>query len=253
MVNSCLNWIQVERWYCSPGGLGALQAIGVKVYLQDPLTDKIFEPDCFFGRHFECLHSIEIPSPLLPGMTIEISCDVNNPFIGPNGAVYVNSFHLLSFLHSLCSRHFLDKKELLKRWKNFWKKGWSNLQHSFLKKLELIFEIAKVQVRQEELLGHFKQLLVLSWREVKKKHNLLEISERVLHRIWFYCWSDSIRKQTQILKSGIHWWRIIWCNIKRRQRFFLCDMKWSECDPFLFFLQFRFEWFKWPKNMVFLL
>eukprot|EP01114_Cavostelium_apophysatum_P023040 TRINITY_DN8555_c0_g1_i1.p1 TRINITY_DN8555_c0_g1~~TRINITY_DN8555_c0_g1_i1.p1 ORF type:complete len:400 (+),score=63.09 TRINITY_DN8555_c0_g1_i1:102-1301(+) len=68
------------------GGLGALQAMGVKLKVDD-----VVEPVAFCGQHLPQLIAIEVPHDLLPGLHIEISCDVTSPFVGPKGAVYTFS------------------------------------------------------------------------------------------------------------------------------------------------------------------
>lgn len=95
------------------GGLGALQALGLRIFIKDDINQP-YEPDVFYGSHLSQLHSIEYPSnPILEGASIEIACDVTSPFIGERGAVYVckksNSNELT--LH----RCFLVRKELVQK------------------------------------------------------------------------------------------------------------------------------------------
>jgi glycerate kinase len=50
------------------------------------------EPEIIFGRHLKYVEALEMPAEgLLPGATIEIASDVNNPFVGSHGAVAVFS------------------------------------------------------------------------------------------------------------------------------------------------------------------
>lgn len=85
----------------SDGGLGALQGLGAKILVKDLKTNEIIEPPCFFGFHLPNIHSIEIPPNFLPNISIEISCDVNNPFVGPSGSVYVCQNYISNFIKSL--------------------------------------------------------------------------------------------------------------------------------------------------------
>ncbi|GAM27266.1 hypothetical protein SAMD00019534_104410 [Acytostelium subglobosum LB1] len=69
------------------GGLGALNALGVKVTLNNGE-----QPDTIYGRHLEQLESVVIDNDLLErlkGVTFEFSTDVVSPFVGPKGAVNI--------------------------------------------------------------------------------------------------------------------------------------------------------------------
>lgn len=79
-------------------GLGALERLGVKMLVRDSITGEVEEPRTIYGRHLidlvdmeQCVNS-ELYSILNdPEVTIHIACDVQNPFIGPEGAVNVFS------------------------------------------------------------------------------------------------------------------------------------------------------------------
>lgn len=65
-------------------GLGALQALGLRVCLRDGRTPHIT------GKHLSQIERIEAV-PVLQGVDLRIACDVTNPFVGPQGAVAVFS------------------------------------------------------------------------------------------------------------------------------------------------------------------
>ena len=90
------------------GGLGALHALGLRVRCTDVDYCMNSEPGIIFGRHLSSLETVSWPKGhpannyavsgmtlpsslryLLPDLVVEVACDVNNPFIGPNGATAV--------------------------------------------------------------------------------------------------------------------------------------------------------------------
>jgi glycerate kinase len=78
----------------SDGGLGALQALGVRLFCKDENSNQVFEPEIFYGKHLPMLVDLdatEFLSIMPTSLELELACDVNNPFIGPNGAVHVFS------------------------------------------------------------------------------------------------------------------------------------------------------------------
>ena len=73
----------------SVAGLGALHALGLRVTVRNEHTGALEQPPVIYGRHLSAIVSLELTQPLLPGASIDVACDVNNPFIGPMGAVAV--------------------------------------------------------------------------------------------------------------------------------------------------------------------
>jgi len=73
------------------GGLGALQALGLKITCKR--DGKLYEPKIFMGEDLVYIDSIEMPKKgmkkLIPDLTIDVACDVQNPLIGELGAVNV--------------------------------------------------------------------------------------------------------------------------------------------------------------------
>ncbi len=70
-------------------GIGALHALGVKLY---DAAGKEFKPKDakVTGGDIKDIEDLEYGvSPVLPGLKLHLVCDVNNPLLGPNGAVYV--------------------------------------------------------------------------------------------------------------------------------------------------------------------
>lgn len=50
------------------GGLGALQALGLTIKIKDVNNENnVYEPEVFYGKHLDLLHSISALSPLIPG------------------------------------------------------------------------------------------------------------------------------------------------------------------------------------------
>ena len=78
----------------SDGGLGLLQALGVRLWCLNEQTNERFEPDVFYGRHLPMLvdfDASEMIQSLPDDIRMELACDVTNPFLGPLGAVHVFS------------------------------------------------------------------------------------------------------------------------------------------------------------------
>eukprot|EP00727_Mastigamoeba_balamuthi_P006620 m51a1_g2579 hypothetical protein (412) ;mRNA; f:391376-393105 len=66
-------------------GVGALQAMGVRVRMREGGP----EPEFVTGEMLSDIEALEVPpGGLLPDLTIEISCDVRSPLVGPSGATY---------------------------------------------------------------------------------------------------------------------------------------------------------------------
>eukprot|EP01119_Soliformovum_irregulare_P022764 TRINITY_DN7842_c0_g1_i2.p1 TRINITY_DN7842_c0_g1~~TRINITY_DN7842_c0_g1_i2.p1 ORF type:complete len:385 (+),score=78.46 TRINITY_DN7842_c0_g1_i2:112-1266(+) len=74
------------------GGLGALAALGLKVYISDG-SNGTKKCDTVTGSDLLRVSSIEVPEGgLIPSdVKIEIACDVNSPFVGPTGASHIFS------------------------------------------------------------------------------------------------------------------------------------------------------------------
>jgi glycerate 2-kinase len=72
------------------GGLGCLQALGVRVYLDG--SDVAETSPISGGGVLQRVSRLEWPDDVrLDGATIEVACDVSNPFVGEHGAVAVFS------------------------------------------------------------------------------------------------------------------------------------------------------------------
>lgn len=113
------------------GGLGALHALGLRVRCADAQK----EPEIIFGRHLSSLEALSWPaghpaasqpvaSPsmryLLEDLEVEVACDVNNPFVGGNGAVAVECLAI-----GLCNsvRYSQHRKGQRPKFKSNWKKA----------------------------------------------------------------------------------------------------------------------------------
>jgi glycerate kinase len=68
-------------------GLGALHALGLKVQINDAIS----EPPIIYGKHLPLLVTLRYPEDdtMWKDLSVEIACDVNTPFVGPLGATYV--------------------------------------------------------------------------------------------------------------------------------------------------------------------
>lgn len=72
-------------------GLGCLQALGiVDIYVLEQGTEVLLQRP-FYGRDLMQLSRLEMRRQLqlMDGISVEVACDVTNPFTGPRGAVHV--------------------------------------------------------------------------------------------------------------------------------------------------------------------
>lgn len=70
-------------------GIGALHAMGLKIYKKNK---EEFPKSCIVtGNDIKDITEIDfdLNKKLIPGSTVHLICDVNNPLLGPNGATYV--------------------------------------------------------------------------------------------------------------------------------------------------------------------
>jgi glycerate kinase len=83
------------------GGLGALGSLGVTFDFDQQQSSELDtllqqaplppgQADAFYGRDLARVRAIHVPDGMIPqGVSIDVACDVTNPFIGPTGAVRV--------------------------------------------------------------------------------------------------------------------------------------------------------------------